>query len=320
MSGARGRLRSEMKPSRAFFIVAGFISLNFAAPGVGLAAGNPPPLHLAGYEAVPIRYGGLNKMIMQATVNGHRATLIVDTGATLSVFDAARARQFGIVPAGAGSKVQVAVLNGRPYPVGIINDLKAGAMDLGGGPIALFTAGGLAESSPLGNLDADGIIGTDILRRHKAVINCRTRYIFFPTTNAPRKIAQIAAAEHFTRIPLREEATHEFSVPTSINGRAGRLLVDTGAFVTTFDQRALNNSGIGLQATQFGGQFSDGVTRQVSIGQFNRFSIGAFNVRPQKLAVAVLPELRCSTGKCTSTGFSGWNCSPIILPSSTSAA
>ena len=44
---------------------------------------------LPGYVAVPVRYNSWNKMLMEAVVNGHRARLVVDTGAGYSVLEAA---------------------------------------------------------------------------------------------------------------------------------------------------------------------------------------------------------------------------------------
>ena len=77
---------------------------------------------------------------MEAVVNGHRARLVVDTGAGYSVLEAGRARSLGVSPVGADSPFgQFTNLNGESYRVGYINSLRAGAMDFGSGPIALFT-------------------------------------------------------------------------------------------------------------------------------------------------------------------------------------
>src|SRR5947207_14559045 len=79
-------------------------------------------------------------MLMEAVVNGHRARLVVDTRAGSSVLEAGRARSLGVSPVGADSPFgPFTNLNGESYRVGYINSLRAGAMDFGSGPIALFT-------------------------------------------------------------------------------------------------------------------------------------------------------------------------------------
>src|SRR5207248_1816121 len=94
---------------------------------------------LPGYVAVPVHYSHWNKMLMEAVVNGHRARFVVDTGAGYSILDAGRAHSFGVSPVGANSPYgEFANLNGVRYRVGFLNSLRAGAMDFGSGPMALF--------------------------------------------------------------------------------------------------------------------------------------------------------------------------------------
>src|SRR5205085_8155542 len=137
---------------------------------------------LPGYTAVSVRYDSWNKMLMEAVVNGHRARLVVDTGAGYSVLDAGRARSLGVSPVGSDSPFgEFTNLNGERYRVGYINSLRAGAMDFGSGPMALFTPAKAhaAEASRLNGDNDDGVLGADILTRYKAVINCFTKTIFF---------------------------------------------------------------------------------------------------------------------------------------------
>jgi len=277
---------------------------------VVLAKQRPPAIpSLPGYTAVPVRYISWNKMLMEAVVNGHRARLVVDTGAGYSVLDAGRARSLGVSPVGADSPFgQFTNLNGERYRVGYINSLRAGAMDFGSGPMALFTPSNAheAEASRLGGDNDDGVLGADILTRYKAVINCSTKTIFFKTdSSAHLKIAQFATSHHFVKVPLREEVTRAFTVPASINGHPCRLLVDTGAFVTTFDLRRGEEFRLSFTPTRMSGSFTDGVSRQVGIGQVNNLMIGNYHVPPQKLAAAVLPDFAVEQGEGKVAGILG---------------
>ena len=264
---------------------------------------------LDGYIAVPVHYSDWNKMLMEVTVNGHRARFVVDTGAGYSVLDAGRARSLRVSPVGADSPYgEFTNLNGEIYRVGYINKLRAGAMDFGGGPIALFRPANAeaAIHSRGGDDSAAGILGADILTRYKAVINCSTKTIFFKTDSSPRlQIAQFAASQHFTRVPLREEVTRAFTVPASINGHPCRLLVDTGAFITTFDLRRAKEFGLSFTGTKMKGSFADGVSRQVAIGQVRNLKIGDYHVPPQKLAATVMPDFAVDQGQLNLAGILG---------------
>jgi predicted aspartyl protease len=267
------------------------------------------PVQLPGYEAVPVHYGPTNKMIIRVIVNGHSSNFIVDTGAGVSALDSHHARRLGVTPVGPNSPFgQFTTLNGHSYQIGYIRSLKAGPMDFGNGPIALFNPvnGGLSDQSGPRNEEIDGIIGADILTHYKAIINCGTRTIFFKVNNSQRlQLAHFALAQHFVRIPLREEITRTFTVPASINGHACRLTVDTGAFVTTFDQATVKKFGISFTSIPLKGSFTDGIVRQVSLGYFKQLTIGDFPIRSQRLAGAALPEFALDDGNIRVAGILG---------------
>jgi hypothetical protein len=270
------------------------------------------PVHtpLKGFVAVPFQYGPMNKMVMQATINGHAATFMIDTGASVSVLEHRRAQGFGVSAVGANSEFgEISALNGKPYRVGYVASLKAGGMDFGGGPMALFDSDShfsLSIVSAFGNQSIDGIIGVDILTRYKAVINCRTRSIFFKTASgSPLQLAKFALSQHFTQVPLREEVSHGFTVPASINGHPARFLVDTGAPLTSLNQSAGKFFGVSSSATGASALFSDGTPRQISLGQFNQFMIGNYKLPPQKFLVFALPGFAQRYGKVRIDGIVG---------------
>jgi predicted aspartyl protease len=273
-----------------------------------LAADKGGSLHLPGYEAVPVQYGPSNKMLMRASINGHAATLFIDTGAGLSVLEARRARPLGVAPLGPKSPYgEFTYLNGQPFRVGFVNSLKAGSMDFGNGPIALFDSNSNNQlSSRTASGSVDGVFGADILTRYKAVINCRTKYIFFKVDSSkPMQMARFASSQKFVRVPMREESNRAFTVPCSINGRSSRLLVDTGAFITTFDQAAAKSLGVPLESTKASGSFADGIARPISLGVFKQLKIGEFRVPPQKVGAAVLPGFAVQHGSAHVDGILG---------------
>jgi predicted aspartyl protease len=262
-----------------------------------------------GYVAVPVHYSHWNKMLMEAVVNGHRARFFVDTGAGYSILDAGRAHSLDVSPVGTDSPYgEFTNLNGAIYRVGYLNSLRAGAMDFGSGPMALFQPANedAALNSRMNDENEDGIIGADILTHYKAVINCYTKTIFFKTSSSEHlHVARFAASQNFIRVPLREEISRAFTIPASLNGHRCRLLVDTGAFITTFDLKRARKLGLSFTATRMNGSFADGISRRVAIGKVANLRIGDFQVPPQRLAASELPDFAVDQGQATIAGILG---------------
>jgi len=295
--------------------------LAMAALPVCVSAKNFRPPQLAGYEAVPVRYAPLNKMIVSATINGHPANLLVDTGAKDILLDAEAAQSFGVIPSPRGLRyIGYTRLNGQLCPIAFVRSLTAGNMNFGGIPVTLLNSGArssFANRVANGTAHVDGILGAEILVRHQAVINSRTKLIFFKVYESqPLQLASFALAEKFTEVPLQREENGGFTVPCSIHGQSGRLLVDTGAFVTTFNEALLKSVGITLQPAHISGRFSDGVSRQYSVGRMNDFAIGNFKVPPAKFGAAVLPKFASAQGDARINGILGmdllFDCHAII--------
>jgi predicted aspartyl protease len=269
-----------------------------------------PPIQLAGYKAVPVRYRPLNKMIISVKINGHPANLIVDTGANQIILDASAAESFGVSPSSHGLRyVGFTQINGQLLPIAFVSSFSAGAMNFGSTSVALLTSNARSSFSNRlegGNLRVDGVLGADILIRHKAVINCRTRFVFFKVDwSRSLQLARFALSQNFTKVPLRREENGALTVPCSVRGQPGRLLVDTGAFVTTFNEAVLKSRGIALQATRATARFTNGVARQISVGQINDLIIGNFKVPPAKFGAAGLPNFALEQGHTRIDGIVG---------------
>jgi len=174
-----------------------------------------------------------------------------------------------------------------------------------------------SSHSDAGNTRVDGVLGLDLLTRHKAVINCRTKLIFFKVDRTgPVDLTSVASAEKFTKIPLQREENGALTVPCSIHGRPARLLVDTGAFITIFHEAFLKSVGIPLERTRVSAHFARGAARKVSAGQINYLKIGGFKMPPAKLGVTALPNFTLLQSSARISGILGmdtlYNCHAII--------
>src|SRR5437773_12139881 len=92
-----------------------------------------------------------------------------------------------------------------------------------------------SSHSYTGDTRVDGGFGLDLLIRYKAVINWRTKLIFFKVDRTRQVgLSSVASVEEFTKIALRREANGVVAVSGLIYGRLARVLVDSGAVITIF--------------------------------------------------------------------------------------
>jgi len=251
---------------------------------------------------------------MPVNINGQPANLLVDTGASHVMLDADTAASFGIKPSQRGPRyIRFNEINGQELPLGFAQNLRAGGMNFGS---TLVT---LRESShpSAGGTRVDGVLGLDLLTRHKAVINCRTKFIFFKVDQARKmQLSSVASMEKFVKIPLRREESGALTVPCSVHGQPARLLVDTGAFITIFQEAFLKSVAIPLEATRVSAHFPRGVARNVRAGQIDDLRIGGFKTPPAKFGVTALPNFTLLRGSARIGGILGidtlYNCHAII--------
>ncbi len=258
---------------------------------------------LSGYKAVQVHYGPLNKMIMPVHINGQPANLLVDTGASHVMLDADDATSFGIKPSQRGVRyIRFSEINGQELPLGFAQNLTAGSMSFGSILVTLRNS----SYSGVGNAHVDGVLGLDILSRYKAVINCRTKLVFFKVDQARQMhLSSTASSENFIRIPLRKEENGALTVPCSIRGQPARLLVDTGAFITTFHEAFVRSLGIASEPTRVSAHFARGSMRKVSAGQINDLKIGDFKAPRAKFGVTALPNFALQQGSTRISGILG---------------
>jgi predicted aspartyl protease len=269
---------------------------------------------LSGYKAVRVYYGPLNKMIMPVHINGQPANLLVDTGASHVMLNADAAASLGVKPSQRGLRyIRFTQINGQVFPVGFAQSLTAGSMSFGSTLVTLRNS----SHEHAGNAAVDGVLGLDLLTRYKAVINCRTRLVFLKVDQARQMhLGSVASAEKFTRIPLRQEENGALTVPCLIHGQSARLLVDTGAFVTTFHEAFVRSLGIASEPTRVSAHFARGTARKISAGKISDFKIGDFKMLPAKFGVAALPNFVLQQRGTRISGILGidtlYNCHAII--------
>jgi predicted aspartyl protease len=278
------------------------------------AAKNRSAMHLPGYRVVRVHYGSMNKMIMSVRINGQPANLLVDTGSNQLILDAEAAQSFGVRPSQRGLRyIRFTKILGESLPVGFVQNISAGSMSFGSSLVALRRSSHADAASAA----LDGVLGLDILLRHKALINCRTKLVFFKVEEARRiNLGAVAASEKFTRVPIRREETGALTVPCSIGGKPARLLVDTGAFVTMLHEGFVTSLGFVPEPTRISARFARGASKKIRAAKLDDLNIGAFKVPSGKFGVAPLPRFALQQGSSRMAGILGmdtlYNCHAII--------
>ena len=296
-----GRTGFKCRVSRTRRVVFALILLTVAPPSISGAAQNRSAMPLAGYKAVRVHYGPMNKMIMSVRINGQPANLLVDTGSNQLILDAETAASFGVRPSQRGLRyIRFTKIQGQSLPVGFVQNISAGSMNFGSSLVTL------RRSSDAANAAFDGVLGLDILFRHKALINCRTKLVFFKIDQARRiNLGSVAASEKFTRVPIQREETGALTVPCLIRGQPTRLLVDTGAFVTILHEGFVKSLGLAVEPTRISAHFGRGASKRISAAKLDGLNIGAFKAPLEKFGVAPLPQFALQQGSSKIAGILG---------------
>lgn len=244
---------------------------------------------LSGYVAMQMSRGPQNHLLLQARIKGNPVTLLLDTGADVSFLRADRAQLLGV-----RLLDETVRSGGKAFPVGEVSDLQAGDAHLRELRFALYQAsdiGGAVPGEAAGA--ADGLIGLDLLRRQGAVINCHSRQLFFKKEGAGElDLAGATRAMGFRKVPLIPYRHDFLAIPCHLTGRLGRMILDTGAFVTALADDAVRALTIKTIPSRLTARGFDGKVRPIELAQVNDLRIGDVAIAPQTFAVIDLFDSR----------------------------
>jgi predicted aspartyl protease len=268
-----------------------------AALALGLpafvSAKPPKPAGSVQYEALPLRRSAQDHLLVRAEINGKPAIMVVDTGAPVSAIAINRRAYFGMKPVAGKSRIPTRLsINGAFNAVVIAHNFRLGALNLVDEPMVTINLGGLREDSPGGNEQGmDGIIGTDILSPTKAIIDCDRQMLILkmdPLASGPVPGFNFSA---YRRVAMHESDGYNLYVDGSVNGRAAKLMVDTGAFATLLHSRFVHSMKIPLRNTAFRSSGVNLKERGVKIANITRLSIGSMDMRSSNVGVIDLEGL-----------------------------
>jgi Aspartyl protease len=96
----------------------------------------------------------------------------------------------------------------------------------------------------------NGLLGVREMNKFGMIIDC-ARQMLYITLNGPsaavsQRLASFLSGRGFTRIPMRLTSGNHLEVPAVLNGHPTRLIVDTGAAVTTLDRRMASQARVSI--------------------------------------------------------------------------
>ena len=130
-------------------------------------------LCLLGFTAIPLKEArATGHHLVAATVNGKEGVFVLDTGANMSVIDVDHAADFGL-EAQQGVRGAATGLGGGGIARQVsIRSLKLGAVDIRQRRMVLTDLGAIGDAlAPLAGGAVHGLIGQDMLKEHRAVID-----------------------------------------------------------------------------------------------------------------------------------------------------
>lgn len=150
-------------------------------------------LCLLGFEAVPLRELSTGHHLVEVTVNGRRAAFVLDTGANMSVVHSGLAKGLGIEPGRTGEE-SVAIPGARLAGRSRVEGLAIGPVPIRQNSIVTADLGQLlATLSTVSGATVHGLIGQDIMKEHRAVIDVTRSLLYLMVED--RDPAPVEASE-----------------------------------------------------------------------------------------------------------------------------
>jgi predicted aspartyl protease len=238
----------------------------------------------SGYVRINLTRRLENHMLAPVQLNGRKANFIVDTGAAYSCLDLRKAGSFGLQP-----KNGVAVtLNGRKHTTTQIDVTSIGPVEIRNLKMVLIDFSEFERRRGSGEIQADGILGLDVLRLGRAVLDCQQLRLFWKAVpGAPNVMASTLRGAGWTAVKLQLKDNLYFANGI-LNETPTRFVVDTGAFATLVDRSfaaraALKQSGRRLQIRGL-----HNVDTQSHVAYPTAIAIGGFVLKDFPVATNVL--------------------------------
>jgi clan AA aspartic protease (TIGR02281 family) len=266
--------------------------------------------HGFGGAALQRRLG--NHLFVSASINGRRAGLLIDTGAPLTLIDKESSHTFGLMTK--STNVTTGGVFGKHwerYAVAKVDSIAMGNCTISNVPVALADESEMNYYTRLSHID--GLFGAREMLKFGIVIDCARQEIYIspagPNAATSQQLSTMLSGRGFTRIAIRQTADGHFDVPAAINGRATRLIIDTGALTTLLAKEFAVQAGVtpGTFGTHRMVSTEGGRNVTISNGIVKNLQIGEFKIANAEVAMAPIDSgvLRSKVASETNAGLLG---------------
>ncbi|PYK43628.1 MAG: hypothetical protein DME46_07375, partial [Verrucomicrobia bacterium] len=238
------------------------------------------------------RYG--NHLFVPSTINNKRAALMIDTGAPVTIIDKNSAGTFGLKVE--NTTVNVGRIFGKRwehYGVSVAKSIALGNCVVTNVPVALADTSDMNADAPAAATGThisevnrlphlNGLLGAREMSKFGMVIDCARQMLYInpngPSGPVSQKLASFLSGRGFTRIPMRLNSGNHLEVAAVLNGHSTRMIVDTGAAVTTMDKTMASKAGVSISGTRFAEDAGEGRVERLGTGDIKELTIGDFTI------------------------------------------
>lgn len=134
----------------------------------------------AGYGSAPLEVLPTGHFAIRGQVGEEGLELIVDTGASHTVIDAARAERFGLLSEDRGGRVTGVGATSQSVESGTLHDVRIGPLSMERMRVSVMDLSAVnSVLERLGSPAVDGIVGADVLIRRNAIIDYGALRVYF---------------------------------------------------------------------------------------------------------------------------------------------
>ncbi|MEO6970680.1 MAG: aspartyl protease family protein [Chthoniobacterales bacterium] len=269
-----------------------------------------------GYGVVELKRPLANELFMEASLNGHPIRLILDTGAASHQILLSN-------PTSRLLRVPPHLIKGTSFAVsgkaiGSISQGTADSFAIGNVQVSgttlyfatlkslqnrdiegLYYTDGTLGNAHRVNRDADGFLGMAFLQKCAAIIDLPNARLYLKPPGTGRTANLEPALRELGYHSATFDQTNDgLIVNVSINGVAGKMIVDTGSYLTVIDSRFAAQAKFKSYRVG-GGEFTDvaGARVETEMGEPDSFKVGGVEVLRAKMVVAPTGFYKDTGGK-----------------------